>query len=143
MDISHETPEQTHQRLLRVIAQAELKVFPGLYTFTEYALNALPQDAAARSLALVRDDEVWSALQPATAQAKETFSLFSFHFKEGLDNSGFVGWLATHIKQTTGSGILVVCGYNHQRGGVFDYWGAPAAAADKVLAQVRVLREQA
>jgi len=27
------------------------------------------------------------------------FALFSFHFPEGLDNSGFVGWLATALKE--------------------------------------------
>jgi hypothetical protein len=27
-----------------------------------------------------------------------------------VDNSGFVGWLASHLKAAIGTGVLVVCG---------------------------------
>jgi hypothetical protein len=57
-----------------------------------------------------------------------------------LDNSGFVGWLASHLKTAVGTGVFVVCGQNTRRGGIFDYWGVPVEAADAVLAEVRRLR---
>jgi len=65
---------------------------------------------------------------------------FSFHFEPDLDNSGFVGWLTTHLKEALGTGVVVVCGHNAERGGVFDYWAVPAAMADAALAEVHRLR---
>jgi hypothetical protein len=144
MDVSHETSEQTETRLRRVIAAAEFRVFSGLFCFAEFPLNAFPAHCAADALALVRDEDVWSALLPAQHDAAphgaEQFGLFSFHFAPGLDNSGFVGWLASTLKRETGSGVLVVCGMNSARGGVFDYWGAPPQAFDAALQVVRALR---
>jgi len=66
--------------------------------------------------------------------------IFGFHFTPGLDNSGFVGWLAAHLKARLGTGVLVVCGQNSQRGGIFDYWGAPLSVSAKVIAEIRRLR---
>lgn len=88
----------------------------------------------------MRDNEVWSVLAAAEPNAEQPFVLFSLHFKPDLDNSGFVGWLASHIKAKFGSGILVVCGSNASRGGIFDYWGAPAAVGQAVIAEVEALR---
>ena len=74
-------------------------------------------------------------MDPGDLAADERFALFSFHFPPGLDNSGFVGWLATHLKRRLGTGVFVICGQNSDRGGIYDYWGCPA--------QLRVAAEQA
>lgn len=142
MHVSQETPEQTTTRLRRVIAQARIEIFDGAYTFYEVPVTHFPTHRIADALAFVRDDEVWSILAPAeaTTAATEKFVLFSFHFPPVLDNSGFVGWLASHLKATIGTGILVVCGQNSGQGGIFDYWGAPESVAQEVIAEVQRLR---
>jgi len=140
MHVSHESPEQTQARLRKVIAQAQLKVFPDLHAFYEVPVADFPTHRVKDALAFVRDEEVWSILAPATPAATESFVLFSFHFPPELDNSGFVGWLATHLKNKVGSGVLVVCGQNSGRGGIFDYWGAPESVAAQVIAEVEQLR---
>ncbi len=86
----------------------------------------------AEALALVRDGDLWSQLVPADLATAEPLTLWSIHFEPGIDNSGFVGWLATLIKQHTGSGVAVICGQNTQRGGIFDYWCAPSPAAPAI-----------
>jgi hypothetical protein len=138
MYISHETQEQTEDRLRTVIKQATLKVFPGPYCFKEMALDQYSFDPEA--LAIVRDDEVWSSLVPATTDKTENFKIFRFHFTPGLDNSGFVGWLASKIKRELGSGVFVVCGQNSSKGGIFDYSGCPFEMAERVLALINNLR---
>jgi hypothetical protein len=58
----------------------------------------------------------------------------------GMDNSGFVGWLATEFKRRLGTGVFVVCGQNRDRGGIYDYWGCPVqvrAQAAQVLDELR------
>lgn len=139
MYISHETEEQTVERLLSVIAEAELKTYEQVYVFEEFPLDDLQQNLKHEALALVRDDEVWSQLVRAKDSTGEQFKIFSFHFAENLDNSGFVGWLATHLKQKTGIGVFVVCGQNSKRGGIFDYWGCPLEVADVVLDEIHNL----
>lgn len=140
MDISAETPQETKTRLRRVIGKAELEVFSGTYVFEEFALNEFARRADPDALALVRDDEVWSQLVPSNDASKELFGVFGFHFTPGLDNSGFVGWLATHLKRELGTGLFVVCGQNSGRGGIFDYWGCPAVLKAEVEAELRKLR---
>ena len=142
MYISHETAEQTAQRLLRVIARAEFKVYEGAFAFEEFAAEDFPARAKPEALALIRDERVWSQLVPARGPAGEVFQVFSFHFPEGVDNSGFVGWLASHLKRSVGTGVFVVCGQNGARGGIFDYWGCPAEVAGEVLKELRGLREE-
>jgi hypothetical protein len=90
----------------------------------------------------VRDDLSWSRLVPLTAQQDhvERFGVFSFHFPAGLDNSGFVGWLATHLKIELGTGVFVICGSNRTRGGIYDYWGCPAGLLDQAIAVIEGLR---
>lgn len=56
------------------------------------------------------------------------------------DNSGFVGWLATHLKTQLGTGVFVVCGSNHERGGIYDYWGCPADLLDQATQVIDELR---
>jgi hypothetical protein len=125
MYVSQETPEQTHDRLIRVMFQADLYQLDGDFAFFEYPAIAFPSNEVIDALAFVRDSDVWSVLRPATSSSRERFAVFSFHFAEGLDNSGFVGWLATLLKRELGAGVLVICGQNGSRGGIFDYWGIP------------------
>jgi len=144
VSVSIETPEQTHARLLKVIAAADLVVHPGFWQFEETALTD-PPVLSAETLAVVRDDETWSRLVPAQSErpGRERFGLFSFHFPDGMDNSGFVGWLATELKRRLGTGVFVVCGSNRARGGIYDYYGCPAGVLTDALAVIRGLRGEA
>jgi hypothetical protein len=137
--ISTETQEQTESRLKKVIQTADLKIYPGEYYFKEVPIDKFQFEE--RTLAIVRDEEVWSFLLPAETSESENFKVFSFHFQEGLDNSGFIGWLASKIKRELGTGVFVVCGQNTRRGGTFDYWGCPISIADKVIELVQQLRK--
>jgi hypothetical protein len=140
MYVSDETPEQTSIRLRQVIREAQLAVLPAPYAFVEVGVAAFPAELVPTALAFVRDEDVWSALVPATSPEQEQFMVFSFHFTPGLDNSGFVGWLASHLKSVLGTGVMVVCGQNTKRGGIFDYWGAPLSMAGAVEAELDRLR---
>jgi hypothetical protein len=140
MYISYETPSQTSTRLGQVIASAEFVVYDQPYTFVETDVSSFPKELLTTALAFVRDENVWSALVPSAEPEHEKFVVFSFHFTENLDNSGFVGWLASHLKVVLGTGVLVICGQNSQRGGIFDYWGAPLSVASQVIAEIRNLR---
>lgn len=137
--VSRETPDETERRLRGVIAASELSVLDGAWSFQESSLLR-PPDLTPEILAVVRDDEVWSWLAPADGSAPEQFALFSFHFPPGLDNSGFVGWLASALKQRLGTGVFVVCGQNSTRGGIFDHWGCPVHLRDEALAVIDDLR---
>lgn len=139
MYVSKETPRQTHQRLLQVLATAELEVFAGTYAFTEVAVPDAASHLSPDALAHVRDGEVWSQLVASSDPALELVRIFCFHFPAGIDNSGFVGWLASHLKTALGTGLFVICGQNSQRGGIFDYWGCPAKLAEAALSEVRLL----
>src|SRR5258708_13282795 len=100
MYISQETLEQTEKRLKEVIRQANFKIHDGAYFFEEFPLEKYNFDRNA--LAVVRDEEVWSQLIKVSDEKtnKELFKVFSFHFKDGADNSGFFGCLAPPIKTT-------------------------------------------
>jgi hypothetical protein len=143
MYVSQETPLQTEQRLRTIIATAELVWYEGAYAFEEHPGARFPLDDIHHALAFVRDDDVWSVLKRAGPTAAEPFGLFSFHFPDGLDNSGFVGWLASNLKQELGTGVFVVCGQNTQRGGIFDYWGVPSAMKDEAIQMLAKLRGSA
>jgi hypothetical protein len=80
-------------------------------------------------------------LIPSVSTESENFKIFSFHFENGLDNSGFVGWLASKIKQEVGSDVFVVCGQNTNKGGIFDYWGCPIVIETEVINFIKKLRE--
>lgn len=140
MYVSHETPEQTELRLKAVIAAAEFELYPGEHAFVEVSSKNFPTHLVSAALAFVKDAQVWSALVPSSDEQAERFVIFSFHFKDGQDNSGFVGWLATHLKRAVGTGVFVVCGQNSRRGGIFDYWGAPLSVGRQVVAEVQRMR---
>jgi hypothetical protein len=145
VSISHESVEQTEQRLRQVIAAADLVTLPGEWRFVEAPLTEPPR-LTTDLLAVIRDEDRWSWLAPADpvvpaeSVAGERFALFSCHFPPGLDNSGFVGWLATQLKRRLGTGVFVICGQNSDRGGIYDYWGCPAelrGPAEQALSDLR------
>jgi hypothetical protein len=140
MYVSKETPEQTDTRLRRVLAEAELVLHSGPFAFVEVEASRFPVELVPDALAFVRDARVWSALVPASFPNQERLVVFSFHFPPGLDNSGFVGWLAAHLKTVLGTGVVVVCGQNSDRGGIFDYWGVPLSIANEVAEEIQRLR---
>lgn len=142
MDVSRETSEQTQARLRRVIAESAFEAYARPYAFIETQVAAFPTDRLDEALAFVRDAAVWSALVPSDSPTQERFRIFGFHFTPGLDNSGFVGWLASHLKARLGSGVLVICGQNSNRGGIFDYWGVPWQVGDAAIAEVEALRRR-
>jgi uncharacterized protein DUF6196 len=139
VSISRETPEQTEQRLRRVVAAADLVALDGEWSFREALLADRPT-LKHDMLAVVRDEQRWSWLAPAAQEAGERFALFSFHFPPDLDNSGFVGWLASELKSRLGTGVFVICGYNSTRGGIYDYWGCPPVMRDQVALVLHDLR---
>lgn len=142
VQVSHETLEEAETRLRGVIAAAEFTIHNGTYAFEEFPLAEFSSKVSTEALALIRDSEVWSQLIPCKDSAQELFCIFSFHFDECPDNSGFVGWLASHLKTTLGTGVFVTCGQNSSRGGIFDYWGCPSALRDAVVAEIQVLGKQ-
>jgi hypothetical protein len=141
VDVSQETEEQTDLRLRRVIAQSEMVVHDGVWYFQESPASN-PPPLSAQTLAVVRDEDSWSALVPLVHEPNEPverFGVFSFHFPAGVDNSGFVGWLATVLKRRLGTGVFVVCGSNRARGGIYDYWGCPHELLPQVVTVVEEL----
>ncbi|MFI6240222.1 DUF6196 family protein [Micromonospora sp. NPDC050795] len=142
VSISQESSDETAQRLRRVIAAAELVMFDGEWSFFEAPLTQ-PPALTTDLLAVVRDEDRWSWLAPGAGTDGERFAVFSVHFPPDVDNSGFVGWLATEFKRRLGTGVFVICGHNSERGGIYDYWGCPAqvrAEAAQVLAELRAGR---
>ena len=139
MYISKETKDETEERLKKVLKTSSFKIFEKPYYFRETSVNDFQFDPDA--LAMVKDDEVWSLLVPVEKDGTENFKIFSFHFENGLDNSGFVGWLASKIKEKFGSGIIVICGQNSNQGGIFDYNGCPIEISEEVINYINKLRE--
>jgi Family of unknown function (DUF6196) len=139
VNISQETTAETEVRLRRVIQNSRLKIFEDAYAFEEFPLALFAAKANGNALALVRDDLVWSQLLPSNSAKAERFGVFCFHFPPGADNSGFVGWLASHLKKKFGTGVFVTCGQNSKEGGIFDYWGCPIALSETIFEEVRAL----
>ena len=108
-----------------MLHEAELHALPSEWHFTEFAHADFATSLHPEAIALIRDGDRWSQLIPANSSTADPLTLWSIHFATGINNSGFVGWLAKLIKQHTGSGVAVVCGQNTPRGSIFDYWCAP------------------
>jgi hypothetical protein len=145
MHISRESEAETDARLLRVIASADFVAYEHAFAFHESPLRAAPLRPRPDAVAIVRDDDVWSQLipvQPTNDEGTEPCALFRFHFPAGVDNSGFVGWLATRLKRELGTGVFVVCGQNSARGGIFDYWGCPLALRAQMRHVIESLRAE-
>jgi uncharacterized protein DUF6196 len=140
LHISDESEEQTHRRLTRVLECARVTSYAHAFCFEETPLETPPR-IDERCLALVRNDTVWSALVPGPegAGTSASFGLLRFEFDSDADNSGFVGWLATHLKRALGTGIFVICGHDSSSGGIYDYWGFPIALRKDVLREVAAL----
>jgi hypothetical protein len=109
------------------------------YAFEEFPLAEFSAKANPEALALVRDDQVWSQLVKSNDANAELFAIWRFHFPADADNSGFVGWLAMHLKELFGTGVFVVCGQNSADGGIFDYWGCPWELRESVFREVQRL----
>lgn len=139
VNISIETVEQIRTRLEKVIKQSRLKLYDGSWAFLEFPAGEFPGAVRSDALAVVRDDAVWSQLVPCSDVNEELFGLFRFHFPAGVNNSGFVGWLASHLKERFGTGVFVTCGQNRHDGGIFDYWGYPYNLRDPMEAEIRRL----
>jgi hypothetical protein len=141
MYVSRETSEESDRRLRRVAAAMDIEVLDGDWWFEEFPLERLDDRVRSDAIALVRDGDGWSQLVPVRTDDRSTerFRLWCCHFPTDVDNSGFVGWLATRIKRKTGSGIFVVCGQNSARDGIYDYAGCPASVANIVLGEIRAL----
>ncbi len=122
-----------------MITTSRLDIFEDAYAFEEFALPDFFEKANANALAIVRDDKVWSQLVISNDADAERFGVFCFHFPVGADNSGFVGWLATHLKRKFGTGVFVTCGQNSGDGGIFDYWGCPLELREDVFKEVKEL----
>jgi hypothetical protein len=135
VSISHERSVESERRLLAVVRAADVVHLGGTWGFRR-ELRMPPAEA----VAAVRDDDGWCALVPVDSGAGELFGLTRTTFPEGIDNSGYVGWLATTIKRRLGTGIFVVCGDNPARGGIFDYLGYPIQLADQVRGLIDELR---
>jgi hypothetical protein len=130
--VSSEVPAQTEARLRDVFRNSQIAWLPGSWVFVEGAEATRRHDA----IAVIRDEGQVSALCPAAAAAAETFAVFRVVLPRNADDSGFVGWLASRVKAATGSGLVVVCGQNRERGGVFDYYGVPESVSGSVRAEL-------
>jgi hypothetical protein len=134
--ISRETGAQTEARLRGVFRDSAKKWLPGSWCFLEAEEASLHSDA----IADIRDENRLSAICPAVEERTdlERFGVFRVVLPPAVDDSGFVGWLASRIKAVTGGGVFVVCGHDRQRGGVFDYYGVPEA----IVGEVQTLLER-
>jgi hypothetical protein len=139
VSISRESTMETDDRLNRIITHSRVTFYQTPFSFEEFDLGAFQTHARADALALVRDDRVWSQLVPRAENGEEIFAIWRFHFPVGVDNSGFVGWLASHLKQSFGTGVFVICGQNSKDGGIFDYWGCPWSLKDAVYDEIKTL----
>jgi hypothetical protein len=135
VSISHERRGESERRLRAVLRAARLVHLPGAWCF-----QRIVGEPPVEALATVRDVEGWCALVPAPQDAVEQFGVTSNTFASEIENSGYVGWLATAIKQRLGSGVFVICGDNPRRGGIFDYFGYPLKIAAAVRALIDELR---
>lgn len=135
VSISHELPVESEARLRAVLRATDIEHLPGVWCFRRFT-GAPPEGAVATA----RDADGWCALVPAAGEVPEPFGLTLSTFPPGIDNSGYVGWLSTAVKQRTGSGVFVVCGDNPARGGIFDYLGYPLEAAGAVRTLIDDLR---
>ena len=128
LHVSHESAAATEERLLSVARRAEVSHLDGGWRFE--AADGLRDDA----IAMVRDADGWCALVPAVDDADDVAAISLITFPVDVDNSGWVGWLASLLKQELGTGVFIVCGDNPERGGIYDYLGYPLAMANSVRA---------
>jgi len=135
-------------RLLGVISWSRFEVLRDDHVWAPMSPGQAP---AGEAIACVRDGDIWNQFIPASSTARgQRYRVVSFHSKEGTDASGFVAWLAAHLKRSAGTGSVVICGKDRRDTpelfktslAVFDYWCCPIAAGDKFVAVMRSLIEQ-
>jgi hypothetical protein len=146
MNVSQESPLETESRLKRVLQRAEVHFYEEAFQFKESSVATEARSVLDHNaLALIRDGDVVSQLVPMTPTCdhQDAFGLFRIHFPAEVDNSGFVGWLASLLKARFGTGVVVICGQNSTRGGIFDYWGCPFELRARVFEEIRRLRSLA
>jgi hypothetical protein len=140
-----ETSQQMHERLSDVIAKSRFEALSVPYAWQAIADSRQVPDGA---LAAVRDGHAWYALAPSNRDTKGNYRVFSFHFAEGTNASGFVAWLAGLMRDDAGTGALVVCGFDARDKpalwqtsfGLFDYWGCPWSKGEAVMILIERLR---
>jgi hypothetical protein len=146
MYISTETTEQTNLRLVNVLKLSVIKDYETCYYFKEIVTleNNEPIVMLPNALAIIRDETCISQLVPVTSSDSsvflECFYIIRIHFPPDVDNSGFVGWLASLFKQRLGTGVFVICGQNSRNGGIYDYWGFPASMKTEVKALLETIQ---
>lgn len=99
MDVTIESERQTQERLLLVLAAAEVLWFAGEYSFKEVQASEEVLKDLSEALAVVRDGAGWSILKRADIADFERFTISSCHFSAEIPNSGFVGWLASEFEK--------------------------------------------
>lgn len=142
-----ETAEEMEWRLLDVISRARCEVLADDYVWATMVSGEAPRPEA---IACVRDGNTWSQFVPSSGTTAAPYRVVSFHFAEGTNASGFVAWLAAHIKRSAGTGSVVICGKDRRDTpalfqtslGVFDYWCCPVDAGDRFVAVIRALMER-
>ena len=142
VSIKTESYTEWEENMMDVLRTSEFQVMEDLYCYKNVEHDSVRVDN--NVLAFVRDSEHWSCLILADSDSQEDnekYKLFCFHFKQDKDNSGFVGWLATKIKKKFGSGVFVVCGFNSDHGGIYDYWGCPIEIGQKVVNYIETFRD--
>jgi hypothetical protein len=146
--VTTESSEQMEARLLRVIAHSRFEVLTDDYIWQPMTGNQPPSGNA---ITCVRDGDIWHEFVSASPTSSgQRYRVVSFHFKEGIDASGFVAWLACHLKRSAGTGSVVICGKDKRDSaelfqtsqGVFDYWCCSVAAGDRFVSVIRSLIEQ-
>jgi hypothetical protein len=140
--LAGETSDQTDARLRAFLAAADFVVLDGEWSFIEAPLSE-PPSLTGDVLAAVRNEGSWSSLVRAAPGSVDPWGIWSFHFSPDLDGSGFVGWLAMHLLREAGTRVIVVCGQNSAKGGIYDYWGVPADVLPEAVAIVEGLRDRA
>jgi hypothetical protein len=142
----NETRSQMHRRLLGVIANARFEALTTPYAWQRMDAGG-PMDNA---IAAVRDGSSWYVLSEAPPTADAGYRIFTFHFAEGSNASGFVAWLAALMREQAGTGAMVVCGFDARSSaalwqtslGLFDYWGCPLRMGEDVAALINRLRRE-
>jgi len=133
---NRETPEQIQKRLLEVLSQAQIKMYEEEYAFEEFTQEEFAIKIKTDALALIRDENTWCQLVSSNNPGKKQFKVIRFYFNNNLDNSGFIGWLATHLKLKLGTGVFVIRGQNSEHGGIYDFWGFPVDVVDSVIEEI-------
>jgi hypothetical protein len=139
--VSVEVPAHSEARLRAVMRRSTVSWLPGTWVFRD-GPEAATADTLTTAIAKVADEGRVSALVPGVSDTEEVFTVFRVVLPAGVDDSGFVGWLASTIKAATGSGLFVVCGYDEQRGGIYDYYGVPQGVAGQVRHVVAALSSE-